>query len=290
LFYAAYELNSNSYINAFNFDTFDELINYIIKVDNDDKLYNNYFKESVFTKYWTNIFNDPNHTFFKNLVDNIVNFTKPNIKIVNLKRRPDRKELIKNQMLHHNIDNYEFYEAVDGSELIESFELQQMFERNDFNYKKGIIGCALSHINIWTQLINDDKNNYYVVLEDDIKLCNNFKQKLEFCCNEFEKYDHIDHLRLGDYDKTKKINEDINNLKVNINFDNCISNVTFAYIISKNGAQKIINFINKCSIKSAIDNPHSYGNVIRYNSLNENIVDCSQINNLGSDILYDNHP
>ena len=282
------ELNSNSYINAFDFNTVDELINYISKVDNDENLYNTYFTEPLFSKYWTNVFNNPNGTFFKNLVDNIVNFTKPNIKIVNLKRRPDRKELMKKQMLYHNIDNYEFYDAVDGSELIETYELQKMFERNDFNYKKGIIGCALSHINIWTQLINDDKNNYYVVLEDDIKLCDNFKQKLEFCCNEFEKYNHIDHLRLGDYDKIKKINVDVNNLKVNINFDNCVSNVTFAYIISKKGAQKIINFINKCSIKSAIDNPHSYGNVIRYNSLNENIVDCLQINNLGSDILYDN--
>ena len=53
------------------------------------------------------------------------------------------------------------------------------FEKNEFNYRKGVIGCALSHYNLWKMLLNDFNNNYYCIFEDDIIFIDNFKEKLE---------------------------------------------------------------------------------------------------------------
>ena len=50
------------------------------------------------------------------------------------------------------------------------------------------MACALSHITLWRQLLDDKKNEFYIVLEDDV-----FNSDLNFLCNnlELEKYDLI---------------------------------------------------------------------------------------------------
>ena len=60
------------------------------------------------------------------------------------------------------ITNFEFVEAIDGRQLNESEELRLLFEGNNFNYRKSIIGCALSHLKIYNSLVNDNDNDYYV--------------------------------------------------------------------------------------------------------------------------------
>ena len=117
---------------------------------------------------------------------------------MNLKRREDRKIAMIEQFERENVTNYEFIEAVDGNELTESEELRLLFERNNFDYRKGIMGCALSHLHIWNTLIQDNDNNYYVVLEDDIELSTGFKEKLNEHCKLFEEQ-QIEHLSLGLY-------------------------------------------------------------------------------------------
>lgn len=50
----------------------DELVKYIIKVDNDDKWYASFFKDPIFSNKWLETFNDINKTFYKNLADRII--------------------------------------------------------------------------------------------------------------------------------------------------------------------------------------------------------------------------
>src|SRR5205085_12668053 len=89
---------------------------------------------------------------------------------INLERRSDRKtEMIKLFDLHH-ITNYEFYKAIDGSTLEPTKEIYNLFKDNDFGYRRGMIGCALSHYNIWNQLLNDTDNDFYLIFEDDINV------------------------------------------------------------------------------------------------------------------------
>jgi GR25 family glycosyltransferase involved in LPS biosynthesis len=179
------------------------------------------------------------------------------IKIINLKRRTDRKEIIKNILDNLSINNYEFIEAVDGEKLEPSLELNQLFYNNTFNNRTGIIGCALSHYNLWKQLVDDKTNDYYIILEDDFTVLNNFKYKLIQLEEEFKNKDlvflgyHIN----NNYRKNYKNIYDIEKNKVII--EKCNKNIyfggTFSYTINKHGAQKMIEYINLNGINEAID-------------------------------------
>ena len=61
------DFNPETFINGNDFDTLDELIKYVIKVDNDDELYNSYMNKPVFSKKWLNIFNDKEEKYLKDI-------------------------------------------------------------------------------------------------------------------------------------------------------------------------------------------------------------------------------
>ena len=69
-------------------------------------------------------------------------------------------------MLDADLDKtrYEFVKAVDGLQLQATKELKQIFEGNDFGSRKGVIGCALSHLKLWKQLLSDVNNEYYIIM------------------------------------------------------------------------------------------------------------------------------
>ena len=176
--------------------------------------------------------------------------------VVNLKRRPDRKENIENIFKNINFNDYTFYEAFDGKNLKLNLEIKNLFSGNDFGNRKSFIGCALSHYNIWIDLIKDEKLSYYLIFEDDFYLSNNFIDKL----NNIEKIletdlNNIDILFLGyhsienntDYckDDSQIIFEKYDNNKYIGGF--------FSYIITKNGALKMFDYIKKNGIKHGID-------------------------------------
>jgi hypothetical protein len=66
------DFNPETFINAADFSSEDELINYIIKVDNDDQLYNSYMNKPIFSGRWIEILSDPNETYFKNISKRIM--------------------------------------------------------------------------------------------------------------------------------------------------------------------------------------------------------------------------
>ena len=197
---------------------------------------------------------------------NIIPIIKTNnanlfIKIVNLERRSDRKEETIKKLIEAGIsgENYEFIKAVDGISLKPTPELKYLFRNNDFGNRKGIIGCALSHCNLWKQLLNDSNHDYYVIMEDDCIFSSNFKQQFEKLKsnNEFSMRDVV-FLGYSMFEKNRDIYRNLYNnvsdkIEVTTLNKNMYIGATFAYSINKNGAKTLLEYINKNGINHGID-------------------------------------
>jgi hypothetical protein len=173
--------------------------------------------------------------------------TIPTIKVINLKRRTDRKEKTIKKLVDAGIDNYEFFEAIDGKTLKPSIGLEKLFADNDFGNRKGVIGCAMSHFLIWANLVADKENDYYVIMEDDFTLCENFKNKFESLTPYFREKDFV-FLGYHMFSYKKKEFLDLyynNNEDVHIeplNKDLYIGGI-HCYSINKRGAKKLLDYI-----------------------------------------------
>ena len=66
------DFNPETFINANDFKSSSELIQYIKRVDSDENLYNSYMNKPIFSKYWLDIFNDPEQKYFKRIYRAIV--------------------------------------------------------------------------------------------------------------------------------------------------------------------------------------------------------------------------
>lgn len=169
---------------------------------------------------------------------------------INLERRQDRRNTIQSQFNKENLD-VEFYNAVDGYALEPSLEIAKIFKFNDFNNRKGVIGCALSHYYIWKQLMNDTTFTAYLIFEDDARLQPNFKKNLLELLNNIS-FDDINMIYLGylqyrDIIIDKDYKKPIQLKPFNGSWG------THCYIISKNFATELCNIIEKHGIKYPID-------------------------------------
>ena len=167
------------------------------------------------------------------------------MKVVNLERRKDRREKIAEVLKDVS---YDIYKAVDGSSLKITPEIMNLFMGNDFDNRKGVIGCALSHYYLWKQLVADSAD-YYVVLEDDITVTTDFKTKLETI-------DVKDVCFLGYhmYSKDRDASYDAKEgCTVQPFQPNVFVGGTFGYYITKRGAQTLLDYVAIHGIKHGID-------------------------------------
>ena len=96
------------------------------------------------------------------------------IVVINLDRRPDRLERFREQAARHNLPPYRRIAAVDGQHLVLTDELRHLFRENDFNYRRAVIGCALSHLEVWRSV-----RQVTLVFEDDVELVDAFVANLD---------------------------------------------------------------------------------------------------------------
>jgi GR25 family glycosyltransferase involved in LPS biosynthesis len=87
--------------------------------------------------------------------------------VINLERRRDRLETFKKNP--HLKDLAYVWRATDGKTLQLTPELARLFSNNDFKWKKAVMGCALSHFELWQKLATDPVANSYLIMEDDVK-------------------------------------------------------------------------------------------------------------------------
>lgn len=175
--------------------------------------------------------------------------TRFEIKVVNLERRPDRKEQTISKFKEQCIFDYKFIEAVDGQKMDVGVDIIELFKENDYGSRKGFVGCALSHYNLWKKLI-ESTDEYYFIMEDDVRIEPEFSERIKSI--DFKNYDI---LFLG-YSMFSSVRE-----KMEANNEFSIGHLsmgqyvggTFAYSINRNGAKKILNYIEKNGIKHGID-------------------------------------
>jgi GR25 family glycosyltransferase involved in LPS biosynthesis len=90
--------------------------------------------------------------------------------VVNLDRREDRK----NAFMEHHPDLKGYLRrlpAYDGLKLTLGPYLARIFKPNDFFWKKAVMGCALSHMKLLWMLTNESPEiNSYCIFEDDGRL------------------------------------------------------------------------------------------------------------------------
>lgn len=202
--------------------------------------------------------------------------TEINYKIhcINLKRRQDRRIRMESLFQKNSVTNYTFFDAIDGESIDLNYpDLKYFRHGNTAMHRKGIVGCALSHIALWKKLLEDEEVDYYVILEDDINLCHHFQEKLDLIVKQIS--DTMDFIYLGMTIEGKNIHKCshmyIHNdtYTIHPHRDIFCGGGFFGYIISKQCCQKFINYIEKKGLKLAIDHL---------------VIACFPID------LYDTHP
>ena len=194
------------------------------------------------------------------------------IKVVNLKRREDRRAECISKFSSAGITEteYEFVNAVDGAEIIPTPALKRLFQGNDFGSRRGVVGCAMSHYTLWRQLLKDPDNEFYVVMEDDFDLCDGFKRAIRGLYDEFMNRDvmfmgyHMFEKKRAPvrhiYNRALKF-DDVGGFGVNLDIDITVEpldtdlyiGATHCYSINKSGAQRLVNYIERNGIKHGID-------------------------------------
>ena len=175
-------------------------------------------------------------------------------KIINLEKRPDRKENMIKLFAKHRIENYEFVSAVDGVTLKLTQDIYNLFKHNDFGNRVCFIGCALSHYSLWKQLLESNQN-MYLIFEDDIQIEPGFGEKLEQLKKDIT--DTTDILFLGS--STQVSNESIKKESLTLGVLSAPLDLStyiggfFGYIITRAGATKMLEYISKNGIRHGID-------------------------------------
>jgi GR25 family glycosyltransferase involved in LPS biosynthesis len=175
----------------------------------------------------------------------------------------------------------------------------KIFENNNFDYKTDIMMNALSHYKLWSEIINDDKNSYYLVIEDNAHFLKDFDKKMELLDNYLVDKDMI----LLGYKEVntnqKKYNTDNENkITINLLDKSTYSGTLFAYTINKNGAKKLIDYIEKNGIKDEIgiliknveDLKICECNPPLVKDIEDQFVFVSGYDQLQNDIYYSNQP
>ena len=191
--------------------------------------------------------------------------------VVNLLRRTDRKEATEVMLEKAGFqeNEYEFFEAVDGKNLILTDEINQLFLGNDFGSRRGFIGCAMSHYALWKQLLDDKDNEYYTILEDDNTVADDFKAKLESVKADLVSKDIV---FLGYTTRDPHIRNTIMETPaVALDLSKYVGG-TFGYVITKSGAQILVDYIAKHGIKHGIDYLMKITPNMRYYSVQPHIV------------------
>ena len=178
--------------------------------------------------------------------------------VINLKRRPDRLNNFYEKNKHiTSILNVNVEEAVDGQKIKLNQKMRRIFHTSDTFFRKGIMGCAFSHMKLWSKLATDDKYDMYLILEDDVLMAKPTEKFLEIIPNEMNnKFSDWDIIYLGNHSK-KNLNNNVD--KVSIEkytpaqfMENSYGGI-FCYLIHKRGAIKLLTNLISNGMNYAID-------------------------------------
>jgi glycosyl transferase family 25 len=196
----------------------------------------------------------------------------PNIYVITIKRNLDRQIKVSKLLGEHNLQ-FSFIEGVDGAQL-DSDALKKVFdavrsnERLGYDLTKNEIACSLSHIKAMKIFLEDDKQEYALILEDDIETSDfetlqdairwlppkeawgllylgyqdmNTRMPISIFIKWQFIYPVLNFFKIKRYD-LKKIRRIFGRPYNNFWFHAGSHNETHAYIVSRTAAQKIIKY------------------------------------------------
>lgn len=184
--------------------------------------------------------------------------------VVNLDTRQDRW----NKMLQQIQQEKEYiqgsekfvvnrFSAINGYKLHPTRQLEQLFNDNDYRYRRGIIGCALSHMTLYCSI---PQQSIYIIMEDDVVWVPNFRHKVE-CVVDSLKQQDWDILFIGHHlypqhqtDKTRDLYRipKCEKWSKSMSFTYSVGG-TIGYIIKTSSATKILKYIQENGMTNAID-------------------------------------
>ena len=185
--------------------------------------------------------------------------------LINLDIRKDRLQSFTE--VHPDI-KFTRTSAIYGKELQMSQALYDLCKHNTFEWKKSVIACALSHISIWNQIVKDNAT-HTLILEDDVRLMKGWRDHVRDIPADAEL------LYLGGTLPTnrphlqsvlEKVNEYWSQLKPNTFFTKePIAHFHFcaySYILTKKGAQKLLDYLAYSTEKLCIPADHLVGHPV----------------------------
>jgi len=200
--------------------------------------------------------------------------------VINLERRPDRFRSFKINSSELFL-NYKRFLGVDGKQIL---SISNVFK----NKECGLVGCTLSHLKLFEQLANSDKDAY-LIFEDDVTFDPNFNERFNTILAELRDKEWGFCL-LGHSTKKAEIN-DHNQCLIRRNIKESVEHSfggLFGYLVSKTGAQIIIKHISQNGLEYAIDTiVQSLADSINVYYAIPRIVFSPLYNGHDSDIQYD---
>ncbi len=194
--------------------------------------------------------------------------------VISLKDSVDRQKSITAQCEKLDI-NPIFIEAVNGKNLSKSEisqycnqeKAKQLFGRE---LLLGEIGCALSHLNIYQKML-DDNISCAVIFEDDAIIKSNFANSIELILNRNLDWDLI----LLGHNKGFKLSSEISSIKSNwgvkkLDKKTSIGRIVrgglgcYGYMINQEGAKKLLSYVEENSIVYPIDKMTSNYDVVNF--------------------------
>ena len=175
--------------------------------------------------------------------------------VINLDRRKDRMEKLysHNPELKNRITRLSAYE---GKSIQLTPAIARLFKPHDFFWKKPILGCALSHLELWCQLVHERPEiNRYLIMEDDVKLKPGWEETWKAAAGYIPEDADIVYLggilppnRMGFERVKERVNDYFSRVAVNDFFGQNPPNryfhwCNYAYILTRKGAETILKIM-----------------------------------------------
>jgi GR25 family glycosyltransferase involved in LPS biosynthesis len=188
--------------------------------------------------------------------------------LINLDTRKDRLEkLMATEPYLRNIVTR--VPGVNGKTLKMNRFIYNLFSQNQFQWKKSVIGCNLSHITTWSKIVNTP-GEYFLVLEDDVRFTPGWLKAWEKCAAHIPS--DADILYLGGVLPPNKpalpscseaVNEHWARIRPNTYFSPVPAPIfhfcAYSYILTKAGARKIMDYMTNSNTKYYTISDHMLG-------------------------------
>lgn len=188
--------------------------------------------------------------------------------LINLDTRPDRLEklMVAEPYLRNIVTRVP---GVNGKTLKMNRFIYNLFSQNQFQWKKSVIGCNLSHITTWSKIVNTP-GEYFMVLEDDVRFTPEWLKAWEKCAPHIP--GDADILYLGGVLPPNKpalpncseaVNEHWAKIRPNTYFSPVPAPIfhfcAYSYILTKAGARKIMDYMTNSNTKYYTISDHMLG-------------------------------